>query len=154
MRKKWSKELVSVEAIQSRPHIPIAVFRGSSYEHLARTLFPSHKIILLDSYDDFARYTPNAVLIRGEPQAISWSLRFPNFTTVIPTPSIGQESLSYAIAADADRFLCFLNPWLSLKKNESFTQQEYDLWILGKTESTSSHQPRWSIIRNVLHWID
>jgi hypothetical protein len=28
----------------------------------------------------------------------------------------------------------------------------YDHWILGKT--ANQRQPRWSIIRNVLHWVD
>jgi Na+/H+-dicarboxylate symporter len=154
MRKKFSKQFTSVDAILTHPSMKVAVLRGTSYEALARSLFPQDRIVLVESYDDFAQYYPHAILMRGEPQAISWSLRYPNFTVVIPNPGIGQDSLAYPIKTGADRFLCFLNQWLKLKKNEEFTQQEYNLWILGKTDTVLPQEPRWSIIRNVLHWVE
>jgi Na+/H+-dicarboxylate symporter/ABC-type amino acid transport substrate-binding protein len=154
MRKKFRKELMSVESILQHPSAKVAVLRGSSYESLAKTLFPPSKIVLLESYEDFAHHYPNTVLMRGEPQAISWSLRYPSFIVVLPDPPLTQESLAYPVAEGEDRLLYFLNSWLSLKKNEGFTQKMYDLWVLGKTETALSQEPRWSIIRNVLHWVD
>lgn len=154
MRKKFSKQFTSVDAILNHPSVKVAVLRGSSYEGLARKLFPKERIVLVETYDDYAQYYPHSVLLRGEPQAISWSLRYPNFTVVIPNPTIGQDSLAYPVALGADRFLCFLNQWLKLKKNSDFTQNQYDLWILGKTENVIPKEPRWSVIRDVFHWVD
>jgi Na+/H+-dicarboxylate symporter/ABC-type amino acid transport substrate-binding protein len=154
MKKKYSKTLTSVEAILNHPHIKVAVLRASSYDALAHTLFPADRIIQLDKYDDFATYYPSAVLLRGQPQAISWSLRHPAFTVVIPTAPIEQDSLAYPVQANQDRFLCYLNQWLKLKKNEEFTQRQYNLWVLGRTETATPAEERWSVIRNVLHWRD
>lgn len=154
MRKKFSKKFTSIESILNYPDMKIAVLRGSSYEPLAKILFPLDRIILVENYDDYAQYYPHCILIRGEPQAISWSLRYPHFTFVIPNPPIGQDSLAYPIKAGSDRFLCFINQWLKLKKNEDFTQKQYDIWVLGKTENMTPKEPRWSVIRDVLHWME
>jgi len=154
MKKKYSKTLTSVDAILERPDVSVAVVRGTSYETLAKSLFPKDRIILLDNYDQFATRFPKAVLIRGEPQAISWSLQYPQFAVVPPSPPIGQDCLSYAVRPGADRLLQFLGQWMRLKKNEEFTKNQYDLWVLGKTEMTIPEEPRWSIVRNVFHWVD
>jgi hypothetical protein len=39
-----------------------------------------------------------------------------------------------------------------MKKRDGFIDRPYDHWILGG--SASARQPRWSIARNVLHWMD
>ncbi len=154
MRKKYRKELTSIDAILERPQVKVAVLRGSSYETLAHTLFPDTQIVAIDSYEDYARYQPNAVLIRGEPQAVAWSLHYPNFTVVVPTEPIGKDSLGYAVKQNDVAFVSFLNQWLRLKKHEEFTQRQYDLWVLGKTETVLIEEPRWSVVRNVFHWVD
>jgi ABC-type amino acid transport substrate-binding protein len=154
MRKKFRKEFPSLEAVQLKPHVTIAALRGSSYEALARALFPSHPIATIESYEDFAHRYPNAILIRGEPQAIAWSLRYPNFTVVKPATPFYRENLAYAVPSNSERLLCFLNPWLKLKKNSGFTEETYNLWVLGKTDHITPQEPRWSLIRNTLHWVD
>ena len=67
---------------------------------------------------------------------------------------MGFDTLSYAIRNDSPRFLHYLNQWLDLKRSQGFTERQYELWIKGKTEIAAPPEPRWSIIRNVLHWVD
>jgi len=50
------------------------------------------------------------------------------------------------------QFLDFINAWLGLKKTEGTLDQLYDKWILGKVGKQK--EPRWSVIRNLLHWVD
>jgi hypothetical protein len=38
-----------------------------------------------------------------------------------------------------------------LKKRDRTIDTLYDYWILGK--NAVPKQPRWSVIRNVLHWV-
>jgi ABC-type amino acid transport substrate-binding protein len=153
MRKKFSHDYTSLYNIIKHSQVKLVVRHGTSYEALARTLVSADRIAVVDNYEDFVENYPNDVLLRGEPQSIAWSLNHPNFTVVSPKPGISQDSLGYPVALGSDRMLCYLNQWLLLKKNEHFTQQQYDLWVLGKTESTSP-QRRWSIIRDVLGWTD
>ena len=151
MRKK---EYTSLNYLKTNMAIKIAVLKGSSFETFVKSEFPDHEIVLIDTYEDFASVPSVAnVLIWEEQEAISWSILHPHFQVILPTPVLGKDSLSYPVKAGADHFLCYLNGWMKLKENEGFAQNQYNLWILGKTETVIQNEPRWSIIRNVLHWI-
>ena len=45
----------------------------------------------------------------------------------------------------------FVNYWLELRKADGFQARELDYWILGQPRALST--PRWSILRDVLHWV-
>jgi hypothetical protein len=44
-----------------------------------------------------------------------------------------------------------LNTWITLLKMDGTIDKLFDHWMLGK--SSSLKKPRWSIIRDVLHWV-
>jgi Na+/H+-dicarboxylate symporter len=46
----------------------------------------------------------------------------------------------------------FINMWLDLKRRDRTIQSLYDYWILGK--NAVPPRPRWSVMRNVLHWVE
>jgi hypothetical protein len=46
----------------------------------------------------------------------------------------------------------FLNHWIDLKKKDNTIKKTYNYWILG--QGVTIKEPRWSIIRNVLHWVE
>ena len=46
----------------------------------------------------------------------------------------------------------FLDTWFELKKRDGTIDELFDYWVLGKGAETK--EPRWSVIRNVLHWVD
>jgi hypothetical protein len=43
-----------------------------------------------------------------------------------------------------------VNTWIELKQKDGTLNRLYKYWILGL--DAAPKQPRWSIIRNVLHW--
>jgi hypothetical protein len=60
-----------------------------------------------------------------------------------------------AVARQDQDFARFLDQWIDLKRLErkyGTIQTLYDHWILGR--EAVPLRPRWSIIRNVLHWVD
>ncbi|MGE5195764.1 MAG: cation:dicarboxylate symporter family transporter [Anaerolineae bacterium] len=149
------KEFLSLKTILLQKHLKIAVLKGSSFEAFARKNFPEHPIIALDNYESFAQEPPIAdAVLWEEEEAISWVLRHTHFSIAKPTPSLGIDSMGYPIKGGSPRFLNYLNQWLSLKKNEGFADSQYNLWVLGKTQAPLSEEPHWSVIRNVLHWVD
>ena len=60
--------------------------------------------------------------------------------------------LAYPVAGRDQAMATFLDTWIALKKRDGTIERLYDYWILGKDAAPS--QPRWSIIRDVLHWVD
>ncbi len=150
---KEKKHFSSLPYVKEHANLSIAVLKGSSFENVAKELFPNHKILFLSNYNDFPTSQADALLWE-EQQAIAWSIRHREFRVVFPTPSIGKDTLSYAMRANNPRFLNYLNQWLQLKRVQGYTQKQYDLWILGKTEIVAPYEPRWSVIRDILHWIE
>jgi proton glutamate symport protein len=82
----------------------------------------------------------------------AWSLLYPSYTVVVPQPRTGAIPMAFPIAKGDLEMVAFINNWLALKKQDGTIQAFYDYWILGK--NAVPVKPRWSVIRNVLHWGD
>ena len=57
---------------------------------------------------------------------------------------------TYIMPGNSPEFLRYVNYWLKLEETGKFSQQMIDHWIQG--QPLPDHKPRWSIIRDVLHW--
>lgn len=154
VQEKLRKRFANIDKVSVNKKIKIAVLKGSSYEPVVEEIFPGKEIIHLDTYDQFESCDPDVALLWEEAEATAWTLCHRNFRIIFYNPPLGVDTLGYALRNDSGRFLHYLNQWLELKKSEGFTDKQYDLWIKGKTEIAAPVEPRWSIIRNALHWIE
>lgn len=145
------KKVVTLDHVKENKKFKIAVLINTAYEGIAYEEFPSHEIVLLESHEEFDQDKPPAdILIWEEQEAIAWTVAHPEFHVVYPKPTLGKKTLGYPVKMGDPEFLCYINSWLTLKKNEGFQQQMYDLWILSKTRAAESPKPRWSILDNVI----
>ncbi len=76
----------------------------------------------------------------------------PRFSVVIPAPGLIKVPLAYPVGRRDPEWLHFLDTWIELKRKDNTIDSLYSHWILGK--SASRRGPRWSFVRNVLHWVD
>jgi Na+/H+-dicarboxylate symporter/ABC-type amino acid transport substrate-binding protein len=81
----------------------------------------------------------------------AWSLLYPAYTVAIPQPDVLTAPSAYPLPRRDRELADFINLWLELKKRDRTIQSLYDYWILGK--NAVPPQPRWSVVRNVLHWV-
>lgn len=81
----------------------------------------------------------------------AWSLLYPAYTVAIPQPDVLKAPLAYSMARGDRDLVEFINLWLELKKQDKTIVRLYDYWILGKHAVPTP--PRWSVLRNVLHWV-
>ena len=111
------------------------------------------KVIELESERDFFNNrVPEAdALLTSAETGSAWTLLYPNYSVVRPTKQAIRIPLYYMTAPN-DKFRAFLNRWLDLKRGEGTLDKLYNHWILG--ESNKERPPRWSILRNVLGWVD
>jgi proton glutamate symport protein len=117
----------------------------------------------------FAQNFPNAIAYRGPfeqgiPQeeidawiwsripGTVWCLNNPGFYVEDFDGQLGKCYFAYPVRIDVLKFLRFANNWLELKNLDGFYKDQENYWIYGKSPSKAG-EPRWSIIRNVLHWI-
>jgi Na+/H+-dicarboxylate symporter/ABC-type amino acid transport substrate-binding protein len=80
------------------------------------------------------------------------TLLYPKYTVVVPEPGIIKIPLAYPLAGHDQDWLRFINTWIELKRRDGTIDALYGHWILGKQAVAS--KPRWSILRDVLHWVE
>ena len=99
-----------------------------------------------------AETPPTDGLIISAEAGSAWTLIYPEFQVVLPFRKGTAWPLGYATAPGDDEFLRFLDLWIDLMRDMGFVSRLRDHWILGRTAVPLS--PRWSVIRDVLHWVD
>lgn len=85
--------------------------------------------------------------------SLVWCLNHPDFTVQEYGGRLGKCYFAYPVQLDALTFLRFLNNWIELKRLDGFYQKQYDYWIVGKSPKKIG-QKRWSVLRDVLHWVN
>ena len=146
------KTLDSIRSM-NRPRIGFVDLSRGFYDQL-RTAIPDAELIEISNHRDFfLGNTDNldALLISAE-SGSAFSLMFADYEVVIPTGLKVKLPLFYAIANQDTSMRDFLEHWIILREKDGTAQEFYDHWILGKT--SQAKQPRWSVLRDVLHWID
>ena len=76
---------------------------------------------------------------------------YPAYSVAIPQPDVLAIPLAYPMAWGDPELVSFINTWIELKKKDKTIATLYDYWILGK--NAVPKPPRWSVLRNVLHWV-
>jgi ABC-type amino acid transport substrate-binding protein len=76
----------------------------------------------------------------------------PKFSVVVPEPGLIKVPLGYAVGRMHPDWLHFVDGWIELKRKDNTIASLYEHWILGR--SADRRQPRWSVVRNVLHWVE
>jgi ABC-type amino acid transport substrate-binding protein len=84
-------------------------------------------------------------------EGAAWAILYPRFTVVVPRPVL-QVPVIYLVGQDRPVLLRALNAWLLIEKQTGGVNKLEDYWIEGKTDQTG--RPRWSVIRDVLKWVD
>jgi ABC-type amino acid transport substrate-binding protein len=116
---------------------------------------PALKLSVLNSMKQIeaglAKGSYDAVVLPAERGSVL-SLLYPKYAVVVPEPGTVKIPLAYPVARRDKDFAAFLNTWIELKRRDGTIDALYGHWILGK--QAGKRQPRWSIMRNVLHWVD
>ena len=125
-----------------------------TYTDVVHKYFPQAEIETIDTIDDFFNDITeefDAILSLAQ-RGAAYSLMHPKFTVVLPRPDLVKFQQAYPMSYQNSEFNRFINTWISLKKMDGTVDGLYDYWILGK--NAVPVKPRWSVIRDVLHWVD
>jgi len=116
---------------------------------------PGLKLQVVDSFnkieEGLQKGTFDAVALPAERGSVL-TLLYPKYTVVVPEPGVVKIPLAYPLAGGDPNWAYFLNTWIELKRRDGTIDALYGHWILGK--QAGKRQPRWSIMRDVLGWVD
>jgi Na+/H+-dicarboxylate symporter len=79
------------------------------------------------------------------------TLLHPEFTAVVPEPDPIKVPLAYPVARQDAEWAAFIDMWVDLKRRDGTLDALYRHWVLG--QDATPRRPRWSVIRDVLHWV-
>lgn len=136
------------------PHIKLAAIKNSYFAALAKKDFPENiEVVEFDTVDEYfaGRHEEVDGLILSAESGSAWTLLHPQFAVANPLEGRNRVPLYYLTSNDV-AFDQFLENWLRLKRADGTYKLLYDYWILG--EEKRPQQPRWSVLRNVLGWVE
>lgn len=111
------------------------------------------RVIQQDMSQAFDHWDPevDALALPAE-RGSAWTLLHPKFSVVVPEPHVMKVPLAYPLGRHDPAFLAFINTWIDLKRKDGTLESLYGYWVQGR--DASPRRPRWSVIRDVLHWTD
>jgi ABC-type amino acid transport substrate-binding protein len=141
-------------ALATMSRVTIAVPDVPYYIDMIRQRIPGAEVRVVEDIGPmFEQWDPSvdALALPAE-RASAWTLLYPKFSVVVPQPGVMKVPLAFPIAGHDQAFVSFINTWIDLKRKDGTIDALYAYWVLGR--ESSPRQPRWSILRNVLHWVD
>jgi len=82
----------------------------------------------------------------------AWTLLYPAFSVAIPKPMVVQVPMAYALPGGEQEFRDYLDAWIEMRRRDGTIDRLFEHWILGR--GTERSTPRWSVIRDVLGWVE
>ncbi len=85
-------------------------------------------------------------------EGAAWTLLYPRFTLVVPKPTVFTPQ-GFAVARGNESLAQMLDAWIIEAKAQGTVDALYRYWMLGDA-ARRIKPPRWSVIRDVLHWVN
>ena len=162
MRANWAfvvkdhlrHQFESLKDIKSKDGLTIGFAGEKSAEFEIERIFPLAEAVQLDSASDFFETdweNVDCLLISAEAGS-AWTLMYPQYQVVAPEPLPGTQLLGYPITGGDQELLNYVNSWIDIIIASKYRDELYSHWILGK--GAEEKRPRWSVIRDVLKWVE
>jgi Na+/H+-dicarboxylate symporter len=141
-------------ALMKQKNLRIGIEGNEYYTEKLQDYLPDAELVILDSPREFFRREKgdlDALMLSAETGS-SWCLIYPEFTVAVPHPKIRAVPMAFAVRFGDREMAEFLGTWIELKKNDRTIKNLFDYWIGGKKVGATGK--RWSIIHDVLGWVD
>ncbi|MBW1902748.1 MAG: amino acid ABC transporter substrate-binding protein [Deltaproteobacteria bacterium] len=148
------EEFSYLSDVKNMEGLTVGVPKVQYFVDKVRSALPEAKIVLLDSSREFftKKGPPLDALILSAEAGSAWSLIYPQYSVVVPQPLGVKLPTAFAMPRGDITLVKYVNTWIQDAKKSKRMQAIYNYWILGK--KAVKKQPRWSVIRNVLHWVE
>jgi Na+/H+-dicarboxylate symporter len=142
-----------LEDVRRMDGLKVAAYNNTALVGVAHRLLPNATIVPIDAKEEFfVEGKADALMIPAE-EGYTLTLQYPFFDVAIIQPYDSYLMMyGYPVARDSsESYLLALNYWIRMEKDYGMLDKKYDYWVLGKVPGTV--EPRWSVVRNVLHWV-
>ena len=155
VKDRLREEFSSWATIRDLGAFPVTIPDSPYYIDRVKTRAPELKLQVVESIkqieDGLKKGTFDAVVLPAERGSVL-TLLYPKYTVVLPEPGIVKIPLAYPLPSRDQEWVQFVNTWIELKRRDGTIDALYGHWILGK--QATKREPRWSVIRSVLGWVE
>ncbi|MCX2980373.1 cation:dicarboxylase symporter family transporter [Halieaceae bacterium IMCC14734] len=133
--------------------IRVALVSSQYFLPRLKKILPRVEVIQLESAEEFfsSEQPPADALLLTAEEGSAYSFRYPGYTTILPTTPVGIPA-AYALPRNNSEWTRFVDNWVDLKRKDGTVDDLYQYWMKGG--AAAPRQPRWSVIRDVLGWVD
>ena len=139
--------------VRAMGRIRLGVPRAPYFMRKVQEELKDVEIVPVDGMDDM--FKPHDPPIDGfvatAERGSAYTLLHPEYAVVVPQPRPQKVPLAYVIAGRDQALTGVVNTWIDLKRRDGTVDELFAHWILG--QQAAPKQPRWSIVRNVLHLV-
>ena len=114
--------------------------------------FPNVDFVELESAEAFFAGPPpaDALLLSAE-EGAAYTFRYPAYTVVTARKPI-RVPAAYALPRGETEWQQIVGNWIQLKQADGSIDDLYQYWMMGGV--TAKKAPRWSVVRDVLGWVE
>jgi len=145
----------NLDVLRSNKELTLGVVQADpAFDRRVKSAFPHATIIGIDSPRTFLRgdrQDLDAVVYSAEGGS-AWTLIYPSYSIVVPGDLKVRIPLGYPLPKGDVEWSKFISTWVDLEKKSGTVDALFEHWIRGG--GAKDTEPRWSIIRDVLHWVD
>ncbi len=148
------KEFQNLNRSSTLDDYTIAVLGSPLLENALNNLMPGTEVLSIESPREFLRGNQEKIdaIIMSAEAASAWTLIYPQFSVVVLRSGRTSVPIVFALPLQDEKFADYINIWISASSSLGIMDQAYEHWILGR--NTDTRQARWSVIRDLLHWVD
>ncbi len=139
--------------IYRRRGMRIGVVGASELEEWVKLDFPDVELVPLEKYGDFFEgvgHDLDGLFISAEAGS-AWTLLYPKYHVLVPPDKVALPYV-YPIAHRDEEMENLLDHWIELRRKDRTITKLQDYWVYGRKDG--EEKPRWSIVRDVLGWVD
>ena len=149
------KQFTKLSTIRADKTLTLGVVQDDPAFHFwVNSKFPLAKVVTVSSPRLFltGKRTDLDAIIYSAEGGSAWTLLYPQFSVVVPSGKLIKAPLGYALPNDDAEWIRFVSLWVELSLKNGTVDSLFEHWIHGG--GAEPEEPRWSIIRDVLHWVD
>jgi ABC-type amino acid transport substrate-binding protein len=146
-------EFTQLDDVRKMDGLRVAVYNNTALVPVAQQLLPRATIVPIDAKEEFFEQKKADALMIPAEEGYTLTLQYPFFDVAIVKPYDSYlMTYGYPVAkGSSESYLLALNYWIRMEKDYGLLDKKYNYWVLG--EIPGSVEPRWSVVRNVVHWI-
>jgi Na+/H+-dicarboxylate symporter/ABC-type amino acid transport substrate-binding protein len=155
VRDHQRKAFSNIESLNARKNLNLGIVQDDpAFIRWVQNALPLAKIVEVSSPREFLRGQQedlDAVIYSAEGGS-AWTLIYPDFSIVVPANSEVKAPMAYPLPKGDVEWSRFVSAWVDMNIKNRTVDNLFNHWIGGG--GAVPKEPRWSIIRNVLHWVE